>query len=687
MLPFEKINAGNYWLTKSMEFNKVKSAGTLWYLKKWITYYYFIFMKDNLFDSDYKMIASIFTNYIDSLPNDIRDKASEFFFEKDIRISGFMTFQKFIKNKPSFSNKNEEQLFLLKAKKFYFIYIMNIGGQAKYKALTLQLIQDGVGFIETLDKVKRKMLADGNNEDKFRQEIESDFHAAIRNERQIFFYYGFFHGREEASLNGFYNLTPVGRTVINANFHELVIVWEHQKIKMISQSPVSDIQNLKTTYSSDFFGVNYHPYFDLLKSIKELKVVNFSEYMFAISKSKTTFPIEEIIQTLKVNKINSLREYQKVANSFQRKADVEKEDFQKELKKYVLGIYEHESYKQDLGLNPYSSIGMSTNYEICIKNNAKFDFTFDLYSKITAYLDSQYLSSYREFEAELKRKYSFFLTGNRAFKLSNEIKYNWAKYIINFDENIINSLIYWSIACVEDNYNLDLTKKEIASHYSLFENLLKSDKSGKKDFIEIMESVQTNLRSDKIFTIQTQSYYLELEKTDPRKVYEDVKIDNLKVISNQTSSLDDTLKRKRNITLIQYMKSFYFTNYTNKESLVECEACKNVTFLTMGNTPYIEFHHLIPFSTDNGPDHYLNLFGLCPSCHRKIHFAKIESRTELYHLISDNNHLKKNLVERIEELYNEGFLEPIHLDFLLKENIISDSIFDSYMSRPLKVAS
>lgn len=683
---FNKISAGNYWLTKSMEFNKIRSAGTLWYLKKWITYYYYIFMKDNLFDTDYQMIAMIFNKYIESLPRELQSKANDFFFEKDIRKTSFMSFQNFIKDKPEFVNKNEEQLFLLKAKKFYFIYIMNIGGQAQYKALTLSLIQNGTGFLDTLKKVKSKMLADGKSEDKFRQEIESDFHAAIRNERQIFFYYGFFHGREEASLNGFYNLTPVGKSVLNANFHELIVIWEHQKLKMTSQSPVSDIQNLNSNHSSKYFGINYHPYIDLLKSIKELKVLDFEQYMFAVSKSKTTLPVEEIIQALKSSKKTMLEGAIRIANSFNRRADVEKEDFQKELKKYVLGIFEHETYKQDMGLNPYSSIEMSTNYEVSIKDNVKFDFTLNIYNLISAYLDKNYLSSYREFEAELSRKYDLSLSGNRSFKLSNEVKYNWSKYIINFDENILNGLIYWSIGCLEGNYNLDISKKDIANHFDKFENLLKSEKLSKKEFVDLMDSVQVGLKAQNLFAIQNQEYYVELEKTDPRKVYENVKIDNLKVISNQTVLLDETLKRKRNITLIQYMKSFYFSNYINSDNLIECEACKNVTFITIGNAPYIEFHHLIPFSTDNGPDHYLNLFGLCPSCHRKIHFAKIEARTELYNSIAENNHLKKSLLDRIEELYSEGILEPIHLDFLLKENIISESIFDNYMSRPLKVA-
>ena len=59
------MSPGNYWLTKSMEFNRISSSGTLWYLKKWIVYYYYIFMRNtSLYAQDYNEIVEIFNNYI-----------------------------------------------------------------------------------------------------------------------------------------------------------------------------------------------------------------------------------------------------------------------------------------------------------------------------------------------------------------------------------------------------------------------------------------------------------------------------------------------------------------------------------------------------------------------------------------------------------------------------------------------
>ena len=111
-----------------MEFNKVNSSGTLWYLKKWITYYYFIFMKDNLYEKDYDDIIEIFNNYINSLPLQLRDPATDFFFEKDIRDSNvFTSYQDFTQENPTFSSTLEEREYRLRSKKFYFLYLMNIG--------------------------------------------------------------------------------------------------------------------------------------------------------------------------------------------------------------------------------------------------------------------------------------------------------------------------------------------------------------------------------------------------------------------------------------------------------------------------------------------------------------------------------------------------------------------------------
>ncbi len=75
------ILPGNYWITKSMEFSKVNTSGTLWYLKKWFVYYEYIFFKKTIHEKDYSEIIEIFDKFIESLDLSVREKAKAFFYE------------------------------------------------------------------------------------------------------------------------------------------------------------------------------------------------------------------------------------------------------------------------------------------------------------------------------------------------------------------------------------------------------------------------------------------------------------------------------------------------------------------------------------------------------------------------------------------------------------------------------
>ena len=101
-----------------------------------------------------------------------------------------------------------------------------------------------------------------------------------------------------------------------------------------------------------------------------------------ISRTKTTFPIDIAIELLKSDRLLAISEFKKKAESFCRPSDTRNEDFQKELKKYMLGIFEHDTYKQDLESNPYSSLAMSRNYKISVNKPEMFKFTIDLFEKI-----------------------------------------------------------------------------------------------------------------------------------------------------------------------------------------------------------------------------------------------------------------------------------------------------------------
>jgi len=76
-----------------------------------------------------------------------------------------------------------------------------------------------------------------------------------------------------------------------------------------------------------------------------------------------------------------------------------------------------------------------------------------------------------------------------------------------------------------------------------------------------------------------------------------------------------------------------------------CELCgKKNTFLGKDSNWYFEAHHLIPFNINNQKmfeyslDHLSNLVCLCPECHRKVHFADLNSQIECLEYLLNIRH-------------------------------------------------
>lgn len=674
----EKIIPGNYWLTKSMEFSKVNSSGTLWYLKKWIVYYKYLFFKDTITQKDYNEIRDIFISFIDTLPDneDVRENAENFFFAIDIRNNeSFLTLNDFLNNIPNLSTSNELQQYRISAKKFYFIYIMNVGGQAGYKKDIKQWIIEKNSYYNVLEKLKIKLLIDDKESDY--SMLISDFPASFRNERQIFFYYGLFHGNEKADLNGFYNLTNIGKLIINASFDELLLIWEHQKIKMVSQSPITDIQNLSRDIpiDSEKFNTCFHPYVSFLEIMVNNNTITLDDYQYVISRVSQEDNLKEISDSIS----DILTESKAKISNFNRIADKKIDDFKKELVKFILGISE---MKKDKGSNYFSFLTKYENKKVSVSDSDKAKFVLKNYKYITNYLDEQYLERYNQFKNELRNKYNS-NTNSQVYEIDINLKYEWSKYIINLDKNLYFGLIYILCSLKISKYDYDLDENMFGKEFNNFKSLLKSFGIKKKlDFINLMMGIQDTFKvEEKLLVSVSEDDY---SMTDFINLEIEVSIEKLSEISRR-ASVNNVISRKRDTTLIQTIKTYYNKYYLTDERLIKCDCCKETTFLTTNNYPYIEFHHLIPFSTDYGPDHYLNLFGLCPNCHRKMHFISTESKNALYSDLSLNNNMQKTLKNRISDLLSENILEPIHLEFLLKEKIISREEYERYMNGEIAV--
>lgn len=677
------ILPGNYWLSKSMEFVKIESSGTLWYLKKYLVCYYYVLLKKELFEDDYAQIANIFNDYIQSLPPIVQQDAEEFFFKIDIRTNTFTKLNQFIETQQSFSNENEKIKFVIKAKRFYFQYLLGIGGQSKFKKRTKELIEGGRSYEETTNIVKQEMLKEGHSLSKYKTDIESDFPAALRNERQIFFYYGFFHGSESSDLSGFYNLTSIGKAVLKANFLELLIIWEHQKLKMISQSPVAKIDNLSNPQNKDSFSILNNPYFTLLNILSKKNEITSEQYQYVISKI-TNYTDQNIIENEVLGNTENEKIFVEKALSFNRSGEIATEDFTKEIKKFILGICE---LPKDREVNPLSSITWPTGGKIEIKNHNKFNFLFSIYTSVNKYLCEENNLLYESFNASLKESYKSFCTNN-VNPLSDDIKYEWYKYIINFDSNVVINLLYAIIAAKKNILNFEIGNTALKSEFENFKNIALVIGLKKKDFGNLLIEVQTKLKENSYYKLPINDE-IKYGVIDPRKIQKDISLEKLlqiSSISNGQNDINVSMNRIRNSVLIDSLKSYYFTNYINPSTKeINCDCCAEPTFITYNETPYLEFHHVIPFA-EKGPDHYLNLIGICPNCHRKIHFAKQDAKVILYQNASQNNNLKLSLIHRINELFIQGFIEPIHLDYLKKEKIITTAQYETYMSNQVIAA-
>jgi 5-methylcytosine-specific restriction protein A len=87
---------------------------------------------------------------------------------------------------------------------------------------------------------------------------------------------------------------------------------------------------------------------------------------------------------------------------------------------------------------------------------------------------------------------------------------------------------------------------------------------------------------------------------------------------------------KKESSFQTYERSPAVKAYVLQRANSRCELCGNLTFLTINETYYLEVHHIISLS-ENGADTTANTVGLCPQCHRELHYGKnkLEKTTSL----------------------------------------------------------
>lgn len=719
---------GNYALTKSMELTKVSDSGTLWYTKKFLTLYYFIFLSNDIMTLEYKnKVIRIFDNYIDNLPEEIKDKATLYFYPENESINfksdNFNLFSNFASHN-LFLTQDERVDYYQSAKKYYFSLLMGSGGQTGIKKKLKEAVQqpgfvyshdniDSIIFKAAIESCKNEAninqrITDNsvkyilsertmseacrlantrlvNDEDiiylnrkypktnpKYRS-IENDMIAFIRNERQILYYYGYFHSKSTGATDfEFSSLTPIGELALKANAIEFLIIWEHQKNKMISQPATADINDVPAVSTPpDCFGISYNPYTDILGYLVRQDEMSLDEYKYIVSRKKHSF-IETDWEESEDSIADKLPIIKKHINGFGRIRDQKDEDGRKELLKYILGI--RSDLRSDAGYNPLGIVSFN-NGTVSVDSFDALILLYSVYSRIDDYKLLKYREVFEDSEKDLRRRYKSTVDGIQS-AIDGKVKINWDLYNIHPDNFIIACTALVTAALSLEINEIDSMSREDRERVSNYiynncNNLFKE--LGINTLVSIRKMMQRVL-----FALKNEDYssFINVEEEHNEQILARYKtertndlFEKIKRISSY-ASISPAENRERNGALVSLMKSYYLRKFSG-DGMLTCECCGETTFITNAGEPYIEFHHLIPFNIAYGPDHYLNLFALCPNCHRRIHFLRPEDKTEQYLQLNNNNYLQLLFTERLIELRENNLLRSYHLEFLLADNAIS----------------
>lgn len=730
---YSSILPGNYALTKSMELTKVHSSGTLWYTKKFLVLYYYVFLSDVIMTHQYiEQVTACFDGYIASLPREVRGEAETFFYPEDPAINfhsaNFKTFASFA-SANDFENQTARREYYQKAKKLYFSILMGSGGQAGVKKALKEAvsrpgftyseenircaIMDGVVSVCQEQIVDGAPLADrsvkyilsqscidaitdaSTREPLTRQRIrqiihshrhprpgfhaiENDMVAFIRNERQILYYYGYFHSKTDGAADfEFSSLTPVGELALQANDYEFLAIWEHQKIKMISQPPTADMKDIVACQNNgEDFGISFSPYTDIIGHILRQGKLTVEEYQYVVSRRKHTIPEGEWCQ-IEDQVIGHIHDIKALLALCGRTRDQKSEDSRKELLKYALGL--RCDLPMDHGTHPYGVITVGKN--CACSDEAGLARIFRLYSKLQAYKEEKYGHLFRCCQEDLRSRYIAGLAG-RDREIDPHVKISWDLYNIRPDEFILLSTMA-SIAAKAAGMELlgtdvpAVTEGLLQVFHEKFSRLLHAlgyrSESAKRQIIrKALNALNTGDYSAFIVgqtepNRQVLAAYRNADTADLRRRIGEI---------SACAQAGEAEGRVRNTNLISLLKSYYMAVYLENSTL-RCECCGEEVFLTDAGEPYVEFHHLIPFHIANGPDHFLNLFALCPNCHRKLHFLRLPDRQRAYAALSANNYMQLSLAERLRALRDAMILRSYHLEYLLAEQAITPEEYKS----------
>lgn len=614
------------------------------------------------------------------MPDSVKEYAEKFFFPEHADLRGnFRTYNDFAGVVDINVDKDQ---YYSDVNKYYFVYLMNTGGQSGVKAYIKENLYKPDFVVSKLPQIINEYQKVHPHIKLNVTGIINDYHASLRNERQILFYYGYFHSRNNGAGqdNEFASLTPIGELAVKANSKEFAMIWEHQKIKMISQPVTVQFPAIKGCKSCEVekFKINYSPYLSILRCISKKGELTPRFYDRVLSRSNNE-NINDIIENYDVFE-NSIPAIEKHLEGFGLRTEKKNEDFEKEIKKYMLGI--REDLDKDRKENYYGFISSSKNNSWILNDSDKLEKILKIYNQVESYKLRKYQDLFKNCEIELQKKYQSVYSGVE-YEKNHKIKMAWDLYNIKGEKTVFLSLIICDYIMCE-NLDMKAINNDKLFNYcnKLFKNVLKSlNLTKKQEIVKELKLIIEMINNENLheITYYSEDYSLELSYTNK---YSSLNTDDLrrKIYDVSMENIKPSLERKRDISIISLMKRLYLIEKSDKDHLIACECCGQKTFLKNDDEPYMEYHHLIPFSIADGPDHFENIFVVCPMCHRKIHYVKDTLKADLYSGFDKNNHMNKKIVSRLKSLYEISVLKSYQLEYALSEQMITEDEYESIIA-------
>lgn len=450
---------------------------------------------------------------------------------------------------------------------------------------------------------------------------------------------------------------------------------------MISQPATADINLISPAANpAENFGVSYTPYTDILGHLLRRGTLSLEEYKYVVSRKKHSID-EGAWEAEEADILGHLEEIRDQVHAFGRKGDCTNEDGHKELSKYLLGV--RDDLPADHNSNPLGILHVQ-NSVVSVKNREALALIYSIYTGLDRYKLLKYGPALENSEADLKRQYIATVNGEPS-AVDGSVKIYWDLYNIHPDTFIMLSVAFAYAAVslgIGDVGTLSGEDMDAVSRclYENFDALLR--RLGMRTVTAIRKELQKA-----VLAIRDGDYsnYLADDEVRDRQILAAYRTENAADLfrkiqqTSQAAAAASADERRRNTALVSLLKSYYLHCYA-EAGMLKCECCGEETFLTNAGEPYIEFHHLIPFNIAYGPDHYLNLFALCPNCHRKLHFLRAEDKGEKYGELNGNNYLRLSFAERLRELRVQKLLRSYHLEFLLADRAISLDEYDHIAS-------